>query len=89
MPSYRYKPSKPVAVFSALVGAGMIVFVLLSFDEAPKGFIALWCVAAAGIIGLNVWAAFSEKGSLASWSSSGKPPFASDDQGGSDRHDAA
>jgi hypothetical protein len=66
---YRYKPSKPVAVFGLVVGVAMIVLVLTTFRHGNSAFVAIWCVAAAGIIGLSLWAVSSRNGSLATWTS--------------------
>jgi hypothetical protein len=39
MSTMRYKPSKPVAIFSALVGAAMLVFGIVQFGRHvhPRG----------------------------------------------------
>ena len=75
MSRYRYKPSKPVAILGAVFGAAIVVFGLVSMLNSDKGldgggaaFLALWCVAGVAIIGVNLWAAFSEKGQLATFS---------------------
>jgi hypothetical protein len=70
--SYRYKPSKPVAVFGTVFGVAILVFgpvTMLKGDLGGGGaaFLALWCLAGVAIIGLNLWAAFSDKGSLATF----------------------
>jgi len=65
---YRYKPSKPVAVFGLVVGIAMIVLVLTTFRHGNPAFIVVWCVIAAGSILLHLWAAFSKNGSLATFS---------------------
>jgi hypothetical protein len=72
---YRYKPSKPVAVLGAVFGAAILVFGIVGMLNSEKGldgggaaFLALWCVAGLAIIGLNLWAAFAESGSLATFS---------------------
>jgi hypothetical protein len=69
--SYRYKPSKPVAVFGAVFGAAILVFGLVRMldggaarDGGGVAFLILWCVAGVAIIGFNLWAAFSKRGSL-------------------------
>jgi hypothetical protein len=64
----RYKPSKPSAILTTVIGIGMIVFALTEFADATGGtlaFFIFWCVAAVAIIGFNVWAAFATKGSVA------------------------
>ncbi|TYP89157.1 hypothetical protein [Blastococcus xanthinilyticus] len=75
MSRYRYKPSKPVALLGAVVGAAVLVFGvvgMLSGDAADDGlgiaFLVLWCAAGVCVIGFNLWAAFAEKGSLATFS---------------------
>ena len=68
MKRMRYKPSKPVAVVSALFGVGMLWFGITSFRDAgggAQGFLVFWCLAVVAIIGLNLWAAFAKKGSIA------------------------
>ncbi|QXG76769.1 hypothetical protein KUM42_04240 [Modestobacter sp. L9-4] len=70
MSSYRYKPSKPMGVLSIVVGIGMLVVGLTQFGGAEGGgrtFLVVWCIAVVGITGVNAWAAFSEKGSLATY----------------------
>jgi hypothetical protein len=67
---YRYKPSKPVAVLGIVVGIAMIIFAVTAFgksDGGGGGFLIFWCAAVVAITGLNTWAAFSEKGSLATF----------------------
>ena len=75
MGRYRYKPSKPVAVLSAVFGAAILVFGIVgmlnsgrALDGGGVAFLVLWCVAGVAIIGLNLWAAFAERGSLATFS---------------------
>ena len=67
MKMMRYKPSKPVAVVTVLFGIGMLYFAISSFpkDGGGLGFLIFWCCGVVAIVGLNVWAAFSKKGSLA------------------------
>jgi hypothetical protein len=70
--SYRYKPSKPMAIFGAVFGAALLVFGLVQMlgsdlDGGGAAFLILWCTAGIAIIGFNLWAAFSEKGSLATF----------------------
>jgi hypothetical protein len=68
MSGFRYEPSKPVAVFTALIGAGMLVFGLVQFGKADDGggkaFLIFWCAGVVAIVSLHLWAAFSTKGSL-------------------------
>jgi hypothetical protein len=69
---YRYKPSKPAAVLGIVIGIGMIAFALTTLGKAHggagHGFLIFWICAVVAITGLNTWAAFSEKGSLATFS---------------------
>ncbi|WP_051735922.1 hypothetical protein [Amycolatopsis rifamycinica] len=58
---YRIKPSKPSAVFSAVVGVAMIVFVLVRFP-LREPFVWLWLAVAAGAVGFSLWAAFAKRG---------------------------
>ncbi|MFE9750681.1 hypothetical protein ACFYOT_37730 [Saccharothrix saharensis] len=57
----RIRPSKPMAVFGALVGAAILVFGLVTFP-LDRPFIWLWFAVGLGIIGFNLWAAFSRNG---------------------------
>ncbi|HEV7186951.1 MAG TPA: hypothetical protein VGN28_03570 [Blastococcus sp.] len=72
MSSYRYKPSKPGAVLGIVVGIGMIIFALTTFGSAHGGpgrwFLVFWIFVVVAGNGLHVWAAFSKKGSLATFS---------------------
>lgn len=62
---YRYKPSKPVAVIGALLGVGMIVFALTSErGSGGSASLAFWCLGVVAISALNLWAAFSPRGSI-------------------------
>lgn len=64
----RYKPSKPVAVLGIVFGIGMLAFGINAFWDAPgagRAFLIFWCFGVVAITGLNTWAAFSKKGSLA------------------------
>lgn len=60
---WRVKPSKPAALLAAVVGVAMIVFALVSFHGAI-GIRIAWCVVVVGIVGVQLWAAFSARGSL-------------------------
>jgi hypothetical protein len=60
--SYKVKPSKPFAVFGALVGIAMLVFVLTNGIGRDNGFVWLWSAVCVGIVGFNLWAAFSKRG---------------------------
>ena len=46
MSSYRYKPSKPVAIFGLVAGIAMIVLVLTTFQHGNPAFLVVWCVVA-------------------------------------------
>ena len=60
------RPSKPISVFSALVGVGMVVVVVLFFAGGPEVgvpcFIALWIVVALGGVLYHIANAASSKG---------------------------
>ena len=75
MSSYRYKPSKPVAIVGAVFGTAIVVFGLVRMldggaarDGGGVAFLVLWCAVGVAIISLNLWAAFSKTGSLATFS---------------------
>jgi hypothetical protein len=70
---WNFRPSKPAAVFGAIVGAGMIAFALSSFENGGA-FLIFWCAIVIGISGLNLWAAFSKNGSLYSATSDDDRP---------------
>ncbi|MBB5957428.1 hypothetical protein FHS29_004023 [Saccharothrix tamanrassetensis] len=57
----RIRPSKPAAVFGAVAGLAIVVFVLLKFPK-DNGFIWLWAAIGLGILGFNLWAAFAKRG---------------------------
>jgi len=58
---YRIKPSKPAAVFGAVVGVAVIIFVLVRFP-LREPFIWLWLAVAVGVVGFSLWAAFAKRG---------------------------
>jgi hypothetical protein len=60
--SYNVKPSKPAAVFGAVGGMAMLVFVLVNGIGRGNGFVWLWAVLCVGVVGFNLWAAFSKRG---------------------------
>ncbi|KFU80242.1 hypothetical protein SAMN04489729_7939 [Amycolatopsis lurida] len=60
--AYKVKPSKPVAVFSAVGGLAVLVFVLVNGIGRGNGFIWLWAALCVGVVGFNLWAAFSKRG---------------------------
>ena len=81
MSRYRYKPSKPVAVLGIVFGAAMLVFGISMFGRSDDGggraFLIFWCIGVVAITAVNTWAAFSEKGSLATFTRVGdeeEPP---------------
>ncbi|WP_367128996.1 hypothetical protein [Saccharothrix sp. HUAS TT1] len=57
----RIRPSKPMAVFGAVVGVAILVFGLVNFP-LDRPFIWLWLVVGVGVIGFNLWAAFGRNG---------------------------
>jgi hypothetical protein len=63
---YRYRPSKPAAIFTAIVGVGMLFFGISHFHDFGS-FTILWCAVLIGIIGMNLWSAFSPRGSMGTW----------------------
>ncbi|NHC15032.1 hypothetical protein [Motilibacter deserti] len=70
MSSFRYRPSKPAAVLSAVVGVGMLVFGISTFHDeggSAVGFLVFWCAVVAGIVGLNLWSAFAKNGALGTY----------------------
>ena len=82
----RYKPSKPVAVVSVFFGLGMLYFAISNFRDAGggRGFLVFWCLGVVAIVGLNVWAAFSKKGSIATIAPYGGNLEEDDEDGGRD-----
>jgi hypothetical protein len=70
---WNFRPSKPQAIFVALVGVGLLVVGIASVnDNVP--FLIFWCVVVVGIVSLNVWSAFARGGSLYHADSSGDQP---------------
>ena len=58
-----------MGVLSVVFGVGMLAFGISSFRDArgdDLAFVIFWCCVVA-ITGLNAWAAFSEKGSIATF----------------------
>jgi hypothetical protein len=49
----------------------MLVFGIVQFGSdhggGSRAFLVLWCVVLVGIVSLNLWAAFSKRGSLATF----------------------
>jgi ABC-type transport system involved in cytochrome c biogenesis permease subunit len=62
---YRFKPSKPAALFSTLVAALILALGLTSMHRFTP-FAAVWVVVLVGIVLFNLWAAFSPRGSMGS-----------------------
>ncbi|WP_233223895.1 hypothetical protein [Amycolatopsis sp. BJA-103] len=62
MTSFSVKPSKPMAIFGAVFGAAILLFGLFSGIGRNNGFLWLWLAVGIGIIGFNLWAAFSKRG---------------------------
>jgi threonine dehydrogenase-like Zn-dependent dehydrogenase len=64
MPNYRMKPTKPAAIFTAVVGVAIVVFGIVNVGNKPNGhgFIWLWAVIGLGIVGFGLWSAFSPRG---------------------------
>lgn len=69
--SYRYRPRRPAAILTAVLGTAVLVFGLVRMldggaarDGGGQVFLVLWCAVGLGIVGVNLRAAFSPKGSL-------------------------
>ncbi len=62
MASFSVKPSKPMAIFGAVFGVAILLFGFFSGIGRNNGFLWLWLAAGVGIIGFNLWAAFSKRG---------------------------
>jgi ABC-type transport system involved in cytochrome c biogenesis permease subunit len=60
---YRFKPSKPVALFSTLVALLILVLGVTSMHKVSP-FAVVWMVVLVGIVLFNLWAAFSPRGSM-------------------------
>ena len=69
MGTTRYKPSKPAAVVGIVMGIGLLIFGITNFGDSgeARGFLIFWCVMVVAVTGLHTWAAFSKKGSLATF----------------------
>lgn len=65
-PSVRVRPAKPVAVTSALVGVGALVYGIARFVQADRfsWFLVLLTIFGVSVIGFNLWAAFAKKGNV-------------------------
>jgi hypothetical protein len=50
-----------MALFSSLIGAGMLVMVLTGIHRLTLVMV-LWLVAIVGVLAFNLWAAFSPRG---------------------------
>ena len=62
---YRFKPSKPTALFSTLVAAVILALGISSMHRFTP-FAVIWVIVLVGIVLLNLWAAFSPRGSMGS-----------------------
>ena len=64
MANYRVKPTKPAAIFTAVVGVAIVIFGIVSVGNKPNGhgFIWLWAVVGLAIVGFGLWSAFSSRG---------------------------
>jgi ABC-type transport system involved in cytochrome c biogenesis permease subunit len=62
---YRFKPSKPAALFTTLVAAVILALGITSMHRFTA-FSAVWVVVLVGIVLFNLWAAFSPRGSMGS-----------------------
>lgn len=49
-------------MFSAVGGTAMLVFVLVNGIGRGNGFVWLWAALCVGVVGFNLWAAFSKRG---------------------------
>lgn len=61
----RIRPSKPMAVFGAIVGVAILAFGISAAarsEDTSIAFMGLWVVVGVGIIGMNLWAAFGRNG---------------------------
>jgi hypothetical protein len=70
--SYRYRPSRRLAITVAVLGAAIMTFGIARMVDggaAREGggvtFLVLWCVAGVAVIGVNLRAAFARNGSPA------------------------
>lgn len=75
MATYRVRPSKPMAIFGTVVGVAILVFGVVTFVHAKhfSAFMVLWVVIGLGIIGFNLWSAFSRHGGTTMISSDSGP----------------
>ena len=76
MPTYRVRPSKPVAIFGALAGVVILVVGFVMMGTSGKGgwFIWVWLAFGIAIIGFNLWAAFAKRGSIQTITTDGEDP---------------
>jgi len=62
MQSWKVKPSKPAAILGMVVGIAILVAgIAMSHRFTP--FLILWVIVGLAVIGFNLWAAFSPRGS--------------------------
>ena len=62
---YRFKPSKPAALFCTLVAALILALGLTSMHRFTA-LAAVWVIVLVGIVLFNLWAAFSPRGTMGS-----------------------
>jgi drug/metabolite transporter (DMT)-like permease len=75
--TYRVKPSRPLAVMGAILGAAVLVFGVVQMansDDGPGWFLWLWLVFGIAIVSFNLWAAFAKQGSIQTITTDGDEP---------------
>jgi ABC-type transport system involved in cytochrome c biogenesis permease subunit len=60
---YRFKPSKPAALFTTVVATLIFALGITSMHRFTA-FGVVWVVGLVGIVLFNLWAAFSPRGSM-------------------------
>jgi hypothetical protein len=61
MQRWIVRPSRPAAVLTLIIGAGVLVFGLANAQTFTP-FLIFWALALVAIIAFNVWSAFSSNG---------------------------